>query len=93
MGSFRRGHFDPLDLEIIDCVYEAAWVQLQARYPNHDTAEDSECQDALRKRIFAVAMPANSTSIRSTIRSWQTTSGDNGLETEVCNNRPGWLRA
>ena len=29
----RRGLFDPLDLEIIDRVYETAWAQLQAREP------------------------------------------------------------
>ena len=28
MGSFTRPHaFDPLDLEIIDLVYEVAWEQ------------------------------------------------------------------
>ena len=26
----RRGVFDPLDLEIIDRVYETAWAQLEA---------------------------------------------------------------
>ena len=57
MGSFRRRHFDPLDLEIIDRVYEAAWAQLQARDPYRGTAEDAECQEALRKWIFALAIP------------------------------------
>jgi hypothetical protein len=33
MGSFRHPRvFDPLDLEIIDRVCEAAWAQLEARY-------------------------------------------------------------
>ena len=30
--------FDPLDLEIIDRVYEVAWAYTQAREPFRDTA-------------------------------------------------------
>jgi hypothetical protein len=31
MGSIKRSHaFDPLDLEIIDLVYEVAWGQISA---------------------------------------------------------------
>ena len=31
MGSFKHPHvFDPLDLEIIDHVYEAAWARVEA---------------------------------------------------------------
>ena len=38
MGSFKRHRaFDPLDLEIIDRVYEAAWAQLEAREIDRDT--------------------------------------------------------
>jgi hypothetical protein len=34
LGSFKHPHaFDPLDLEIIDRVYEAAWAQVEARDP------------------------------------------------------------
>ena len=54
MGSFRRV-FDPLDLEIIDRVYEVAWAQAQARQPHRDTVLDRERQEALRKKIFGVA--------------------------------------
>jgi hypothetical protein len=54
MGSFKRV-FDPLDLEIIDRVYEVAWAQVQARQPNRDTVSVFERQEALRKRIFGVA--------------------------------------
>ena len=32
----RRGVFDPLDLEIMDRVYETAWAQLEAREPLRD---------------------------------------------------------
>ena len=51
MGSFKRPHaFDPLDMEIIDLVYEVAWEQISARDPSGDTAEDEERQASLRKR-------------------------------------------
>ena len=51
MGSFKRPHaFDPLDMEIIDLVYEVAWEQVSARDPSGDTAEDEERQASLRKR-------------------------------------------
>jgi hypothetical protein len=34
MGSFNHPRvFHPLDLEILDCVYEAAWAELEARNP------------------------------------------------------------
>ena len=56
MGSFKRPHaFDPLDLEIIDLVYEVAWEQVSAREASLDTAEDEERQASLRKRVFALA--------------------------------------
>ena len=54
MGSFKRV-FDPLDLEIIDRVYEVAWAHVQAHQPNRDTASDGKRQEALRKKIFGVA--------------------------------------
>ena len=56
MGSFkRRRGFGPLDLEIIDRVYEAAWAQLEAREPFRDREKDGERGEGLRKRIFAFA--------------------------------------
>jgi hypothetical protein len=56
MGSFKRSHaFDPLDLEIIDRVYEAVWAQIEARQIDRDTKRDPERQQKLRERIFAVA--------------------------------------
>ena len=54
MGPFNRV-FDPLDLEIIDRVYEAAWAQLEAREPFRDRNKDGERGEELRQRIFAVA--------------------------------------
>ena len=47
MGSFK-----PLDLEILDRVYEAAWAALQARDPFRDTDKDGERQESLRKLVF-----------------------------------------
>jgi hypothetical protein len=59
MDSFKRT-FDPLDLEIIDRVYEVAWAYVEAREPDRNTARDGERQRALRKRIFGVARIAGS---------------------------------
>jgi hypothetical protein len=56
MGSFNRPNaFDPLDMEIIDLVYEVACEQISARKPSHDPVEDEEQQALLRKRVFALA--------------------------------------
>jgi hypothetical protein len=56
MGSFKYPHaFDPLDLEIIDRVYEAAWAQIEAGESDRDTERDPERQQTLRELIFAVA--------------------------------------
>ena len=52
MGSFKRPHaFDPLDLEIIDLVYEVAWEQVSAREPARDTAQDEERQASLASSL------------------------------------------
>ena len=53
----RRGVFDPLDLEIIDRVYETAWAQLEAREPLRDREKDADRERALRKLVFALATP------------------------------------
>ena len=56
MGSFKHScAFDPLDLEIIDRVYEAAWAKLEACEPFRDRERDLERQEALRKQIMACA--------------------------------------
>jgi hypothetical protein len=54
MPAFKSG-FDPLDLEIIDRVYEVAWAHIQARQPNRNSASDGLRQETLRKKIFGVA--------------------------------------
>jgi hypothetical protein len=57
MGSFRRSHsfFDPLDLEIIDRVYEAAWAKIEGDYLSRDRSRDDERQKALRRWLFVLA--------------------------------------
>jgi len=53
MGSFKPPRaFHPLDLEIMDRVYETAWAHLEAREPFRDRQKDGELQNALRKLVF-----------------------------------------
>jgi hypothetical protein len=53
MGSYKQ--YDPLDLEILDRVYEAAWARIEATEPHRDLAHDAEHQEALRHWIFTLA--------------------------------------
>lgn len=56
MGSFQHPRaFQPLELEIIDYVYEAAWAQLEARDPFRDREHDWVRQAVLRKEVMASA--------------------------------------
>ena len=57
MGSYGRPAFNPLDLEIIDRVYEATWAELLAMSLPCDETEELERQKNLRKRLFALARP------------------------------------
>jgi hypothetical protein len=58
MGSMTlRQKFDPLDLEIIDRVYEVACAYIEARDLYRDTDKNAEEEDVLRKRVFALAGP------------------------------------
>jgi hypothetical protein len=56
MGK-RLRVYDPLDLEIIDRVYEVAWAQFVAGGPLRDTSKDGERQEALRRWLFDFAGP------------------------------------
>ena len=58
MGSYKRV-FDPLDLEIIDLVYETALVQIAARDPLSDPVKELERQETVKKLVFAVAQPGS----------------------------------
>ena len=58
MGSFQHPRsFQPLELEIIDYVYEAAWAQLEARDPFRDRDHDWVRQAVLRRQIIDSAGP------------------------------------
>ena len=55
-GSFKHPHaFDPLDLEIIERVYEAAWAQFEACRPFRNTEADDERQESLRRQVMKIA--------------------------------------
>jgi hypothetical protein len=59
MGLYQHPHgFDPLDLEIIDRVYEAAWARLEAQEPFRDRVRDTARQETLRKLVFVYAHDA-----------------------------------
>jgi hypothetical protein len=47
--------YDPLDLEILDRVYEAAWARIEATEPRRDFAQDEHRQKALRHLVFTLA--------------------------------------
>ena len=55
MGSYKRV-FDPLDLEIIDLVYEAALVQIAARDPLFAVAQPGAVEfDNLLDKVLQYA--------------------------------------
>jgi hypothetical protein len=56
MGSFKHPRiYDPLDLEILDHIYEVAWARFEATAPRRDLARDAQRKDALRKLVLALA--------------------------------------
>jgi hypothetical protein len=56
MGSLNPRHiFNPLDLEILDRVFEAAWAHIEARDLYRDPQKNAAREDALRKTVFIVA--------------------------------------
>jgi hypothetical protein len=56
MGSFKHLRaFDPLDLEVIDRVFEAAWARFEASDVNRDRGRDEERKTALRRWVLALA--------------------------------------
>jgi len=56
MSFLNLGHiFNPLDLEIIDRVYDAAWAHIEARDLYRDPRKEGAREDALRKTVFTVA--------------------------------------
>ena len=59
MGTPNPLVLDPLDLELIDRVYEVAWEQIKARDLFRDPSQDEERQQSLRKLIFTLAPPGH----------------------------------
>jgi hypothetical protein len=58
LGSCQKPRvYNPLDLEIIDYVYEVAWEQVKARDLFRDTSRDEERKLRLRRLIFVLAKP------------------------------------
>jgi hypothetical protein len=62
--SYRPRTFDPLDLEIIDRVYEAACARFEARMP--PSRPTDELRKSLRKRVMTCAALGTSISILCT---------------------------
>jgi hypothetical protein len=56
MGSYKHPRiFLPLDLQIVDMVYDAAWAHIVNNDPFRDTTRDGERKEALRKKVIALA--------------------------------------
>jgi hypothetical protein len=60
MGSYQHpSAFRPIDLEVIDRVYEVAWEVVKAQDLYRDSETDDERRQRLRKMIFIFAKPNN----------------------------------
>jgi hypothetical protein len=72
MGSFKRPRvFQPLDLEIIDRVYETVWVHLEACEPFRDRQKDGEsCRTHCESWCSIAQARTKSTSTRCAIECW-----------------------
>jgi hypothetical protein len=56
MGSFKHPRvFLPLDLQVIEMVYDAAWTMIASRDPFRDPSFDKDRKIALRRMVFALA--------------------------------------
>ena len=56
MGSCKQPRISlPLDLQMIDRVYDAAWGHVVSNDPFRDTTRDGERKQALREKVFALA--------------------------------------
>ncbi len=47
--------YGPLDLEMLEWVFDSGWTALQARAPLRDPQKDEELKTALRQKLFALA--------------------------------------
>jgi hypothetical protein len=96
MGYSRRNRrFDPLDLEIINRAYEAAWARVETDL-FRDTARDEERKTALRHWAFVLAgtQPVNFDALAAQLKSmipkpWITpTEKLRGLPRKSAHNTP-----
>ena len=56
MGSFKHPRaFLPLDLQVLEMVYDAAWTMIVNNDPFRDSSADAERKEALRRTVFALA--------------------------------------
>ncbi len=56
MGSYKHPRiFLPLDLQIVELVFDAAWAHIVNNDPFRDTTLDGERKEALREKVFALA--------------------------------------
>ena len=56
MGSYKHPRiFLPLDFQIVEMVYDAAWTHIVNNDPFRDTTRDEERKGALREKVFALA--------------------------------------
>ena len=56
MGSYKHPRtFLPLDLQVVEMVYDAAWTMIANRDPFRDITLDAEHKEAVRKMVFALA--------------------------------------
>ena len=60
MGSYKHpSAFRPIDLEIIDRVFEVAWETIKAQDLYRDVNKDEERKQRLRRMLFVFAKPNN----------------------------------
>ena len=72
MGSYKHTRvFDPLELEIIDRVYEAAWAQLEAREPFRDERRMASGATSSANGFSRSQVTNGSISILSATRCWR----------------------
>jgi hypothetical protein len=57
VGSFKppKGCFDPLDLEIMERAFAAAWTTIQAHCVAHNPARDDQLRTELGEKLIALA--------------------------------------
>jgi hypothetical protein len=66
VGSYKHPQvFGPLDLEIIDRIYDATWAEVEAREPFRDRERDDDRRPELRRLVMDNTGLAGSNSMLS----------------------------